>query len=408
MRQTKRTLAGAVALAVLVLCSGAAEAAGGRPTSRPPRREKPAETDRQGIAESIGRALRGLLGGRSAPQDESDGTRTPKGEGSPGQTLLDALRRRVEAQVQELITREFGAPAPLERESVMLQALDKRGKPIETLIEVEARPLRALNVDAYAPRMRAVMGEDDLTLALYDVLPLAVEPAGEPEGYLRIYAGEDAQALATEAKLIVLMKGGEWREPVGSGAVANAIAVRGLDLDIGLKDNGNMTYDDTMYLIIETPGKETEVHEFRMTTESSSSRKGVGRLNSMQVIYVRGLHRGKDPAYKLKGDAADGTREGMEGAYRILGANVHSAYSRRPIDSTTPLSPNVSLGCQVVAASKRDFERRVVALLDGKGIKEFPYTIIDGEEVELLNDALANRGKHSLLVGGIPRDGSGT
>ena len=116
------------------------------------------------------------------------------------------------------------------------------------------------------------------------------------------------------------------------------------------------------------------------------------------------MHRGKDPGYRLKGDAADGTRTGLEGTQRILGANIHSAYAKRAIDSDTPLNPDVSLGCQVVATSKKDFEKFLVAFLDERHINEFPYAIIEGDELATLDRALAERGKHSLLVEGIPRE----
>lgn len=312
------------------------------------------------------------------------------------------IRDRIQAQLQEAIEREFGPVSPYLAEPVVLEALDKRGHTVDLAVNVQARPLRPLDVPTYASRAFSVLQTDGLTLSLYDVLPGSVDPL-EAKGYRRVYRGDAAQALAAEAKLVVALKGGEWREPNGNRAVANAIAVRGLDLTDGLKPNGNQTYDDTMYLVIDAKGLETEVYEYRMTTESSNTTKGVGRLNSMQVVYVRGLHRGKDPAYRLKGNEAEGTREGIEGSQRICGANLHSAYSRREIESETPLSPNVSLGCQVVAASKREFENAVVGLLDKKGVKEFPYTIIDGDEFEVLDRTLAERGKHSLLVKGIPR-----
>lgn len=188
------------------------------------------------------------------------------------------------------------------------------------------------------------------------------------------------------------------------GDVPGAGMVRGLDLDRGLPPNDNRTYDDTMYVVIDAGGEETEVYEYRMTTESSSTERGVGRLDAMQVVYVRRLHRGKDPGYRLKGDSAEGTREGIEGTQRIVGANIHSAYAKREIKSDTPLSPNVSLGCQVIAASKQGFEKTMVEVLDGKGVTEFPYTIVDGKELEVLNEALRARQKHSLLVLSIPRN----
>lgn len=321
--------------------------------------------------------------------------------------LAHLIRQRIEARIQAAIEQEFGPMAAQLTEPVVLEALDERGRPIELPINVLARPLRPLNVPSYTARAHSVLETEGLALALYDILPASVDP-DDAKGFQRIYTGDSAQALATEVKLIVSLKGGEWREPQGTQFAANAIAVRGLDLDKGLQPNSNKTYDDTMYIVVESESAGPEVYEYRMTTESSSTSRGVGRLSSMQVVYVRGLHRGKDPGYRLKGDAADGTRQGMEGTQRILGANVHSAYAKRAIDSSTPLSPNVSLGCQVVAASKRDFEKMLVSLLDSKGIKEFPYTIIDGEELAVLDRALEDRGKHALLVEGIARTATPT
>ena len=206
-----------------------------------------------------------------------------------------------------------------------------------------------------------------------------------------------------EARLIVMLKGGEWAAPESKKPVANAIAVRGLDFEKGLKENWNKTYDDTMYLVLETATGPAEVYEYRMTTESSSESKGVGRLESKQVTYVRGKHRGTDPGYRLQGNAAPGTRVGIKGAQQITGANIHSAYSKRPINSETPLQPNVSLGCQVVAASKQDFEKSLVQTLDQRGVKQFLYTIVDDAELAELNKILESQGVKSVLASAVSR-----
>jgi hypothetical protein len=218
-----------------------------------------------------------------------------------------------------------------------------------------------------------------------------------------MYTGQSAVAIATEARLLVALKGGIWRESSAGEAVANAVAVRGLDLELGLKGNSNRTYDDTLFVVVEAPGAAVEAYEYRLTTESSSTRRGVGRLDSKQVKYLRGLHKGKDPAYRLLGDKATGTRVGREGTYEILGANIHSAYTSQEISSETPLATNVSLGCQVVAASKRAFEKSLVSLLDSKRIKEFPYMIVDDEELALVDRSLRANGKASVLVAAVPR-----
>ena len=287
--------------------------------------------------------------------------------------------------------------------------MDKKGRVIEIPMNVETRPLRYLADPVNAPKTQTILGPDSLALALYENLPSPIAPE-ESKVFRRIYTGDAASAIGMEAKLLVTLKGGEWVEPEKEERVANAVAVRGLDLDRGLLDNGNKTYDDTMYIILEK-GDDLEVYEYRMTTESSSEKEGVGRLDSKQVKYVRGLHRGKDPAYRLKGNEAEGTRLGSKGKHKIVGANMHSAYTKRTITTETPLSPNVSLGCQVVAASKSAFEESLVFFLDKKGVKEFPYTIIDGEELALLNRALVQNNRWSVLMHGVPRakadEGSG-
>ncbi|GMW02871.1 MAG: hypothetical protein AMXMBFR84_40070 [Candidatus Hydrogenedentota bacterium] len=336
-------------------------------------------------------------------KDEDTGKKRHVDRQGRAAELIQLIQDRILERIQSEIIREFGSIPSLAPEPVELEAVDRDGNNVLVPFSALARPLRALNIPEYNERAFSVLQTDGLTLALYDALPVAVDPE-EEKNFWRIYTGADAEALAAEAKLVVSLKGGEWRAPQAGETVANAIAVRGLDLIKGLQTNSNKTYDDTMYVFVRAADAPTEVYEYRMTTESSSNKQGVGRLSAMQVIYVRGLHRGKDPAYRLKGNAAEGTREGLEGTHQILGANVHSAYSKREIDSSTPLQPNVSLGCQVVAASKRDFEKHVIGVLDDKGVKEFPYTIIEGDELEVLDRALTSRGRHSILVEGIPRE----
>lgn len=316
--------------------------------------------------------------------------------------LVALFRKRIHEDLMARIEQDFGVNAPLQSETVSLEALDEHGRTVEVPVSVETRELRSLTLPANRAKMHALMGEEDLTLALYSGAPATIAPQ-ESKGFMRAYTGEEAEALAMEAKLVITLKGGEWVESGGAGTVANAIAIRGLDMDQGLHDNTNKRYDDTMFVIVEDSGGTYSAYEYRMTTESSSERRGVGRLDSKQVIYVRGLHRGVDPAYKLKGGAAEGTRVQMEGDFKIVGANVHSAYSKRPITSDTPLKENVSLGCQVVAASKPDFEKSMVYTLDKLGVKEFPYTIVDEEELAFLDQSLQEKGKRSLLVHAVSR-----
>jgi len=319
-----------------------------------------------------------------------------------GRELFGEVRAQIQADFRRTVEREFGPMQALREEQVMLEAVDEHGVKTEVPVLVETRPLRSLTVPQNRAKAYRMLGTDDLAWTLYEGIPRPVSPA-ESKGFRRIYTGEAASAVAMEAKLLVTLKGGEWVEPNGRGRVANAVAVRGLDLDRGLQTNGNKTYDDTMYVVAEDRDGGTEVYEYRMTTESSSEERGVGRLDSRQVTYVRGLHRGKDPAYRLKGNVAEGTRRGLEGKHSITGANVHSAYTRRTITSETPLSPRVSLGCQVVAASKSAFEQSLVFFLDKKGIKQFPYTIVDGKELAVLDKALRDSQKASVLAHGVPR-----
>lgn len=262
--------------------------------------------------------------------------------------------------------------------------------------------MRSLTDPRVKPKAQRLLSEDDLALELYAHVPEPIRSKDQALN-MRVYTGEDAAAIAMEARLIVSLKGGEWAEAETGQPVANTIAVRGLDLTRGLIENSNKTYDDTVYVVIELRDATPEVYEFRMTTESSNPRKGVGRLDSRQVYYRRGLHKGKDPAFRLVGNAAPGTRSGMQGQFEITGANIHSAYTRRPIDSATPLSPNVSLGCQVIAASKAEFERRFIALFDRNEIREFPYTIVEDTELAELDRILREESASSVLVEAVPR-----
>lgn len=319
-----------------------------------------------------------------------------------GLELYGELSKRVEAELNAAIEQEFGPRQPLQIESIPLEAMDDRGNIVEVPVSVELRPLRRITDSQTAERLRLVMGPGRPTLAGYDGLPAHISPE-ETEYFRRIYTGEAAAAIAMEARSLVLLKGGVWDDPSEKERVANAIAVRGLDLDLGLHDNGNQTYDDTMYVVLEGGGKETAVVEYRATTESSSTRQGVGRLAACQVTYQRGLHKGRDPAFRLKGDRAEGTRRGREGTYEILGANLHSAYSSREFDSGTPLRPNVSLGCQVVATSKRLFESNVVKFLENEGVRDFPYTIVEDDEMALYDQMLRESSVQSVLVHAIDR-----
>jgi len=320
-----------------------------------------------------------------------------------GRELVKQLRQRVQVDLMARIEQDFGASATPQTEAIPLEAVDKNGDVVEVEVPVETRELRRLTLPSNRAKMHALVGEEDLTLALYTDVPSPIVPA-EAKEFMRTYEDEAASAIAMEARLIVTLKGGEWVDSSGSERVANAIAIRGLDLVEGLQENSNQRYDDTMFVILEDANGEFEVYEYRMTTESSSTKKGVGRLDSKQVTYVRGLHRGKDPGYRLKGGSADGTRVEMEGDYKITGANIHSAYAKRAITSDTPLKANVSLGCQVVAAGKTPFEKSLVFLLDKKGVKQFPYTIVEDEEIAFLDKSLQEKGKESLLVHAITRE----
>jgi hypothetical protein len=318
------------------------------------------------------------------------------------QLLLGELDIEVGRALELLIERSLGPAQSTRAEQFVLEAIDQYGDIVKTPYDIQVRPLRLIDSPQNAPKARDLIADEALTLALYDELP-ALVASSEHLPFQRTFEGEAARAIAVEAKLLVKLKGGEWRPPEEGRWVANAVAIRGLDLIKGMRSNTNKTYDDTMYVVLNRGKHELVVHEFRMTTESGSTDKGVGRLSSMQVIYQRGLHKGTDPGYRLKGNAAPGTREGLSGSHQIVGANIHSAYSRRIIDSDTPLRPNVSLGCQVVATSKNSFETSLVRYLDKIGVKEFPYTILEGEEMELLDTTLREYDRRSTLIHGIDR-----
>ncbi len=316
--------------------------------------------------------------------------------------LSSEISERFEAELQSAIAKEFGPMQPAANEEIELEALDADGNVVEVPVLVETRPLRHIGDADNAARLPVVFGPGRPLVVGYDGLPVRIVPE-ETEYYRRIYNGEAADAIAMEAKSLVLLKGGEWSDPADDQRVANGIAVRGLDMNLGLRDNGNKTYDDTIYIVLEGGGRETKVIEYRATTESSSTRRGVGRLAAKQVTYQRGLHRRRDLAYRLKGDRAEGTRRGRKGTYEILGANMHSAYSSKQFDSATPLSPNVSLGCQVVATSKRSFEANMVKFLDNEGVRSFPYTIIEDDEMRIFERLLRESGAQSVLVHTIER-----
>ena len=359
------------------------------------RRNLSTEDWRRQLRDALEQRIRERMAGGQA----TDGADQP---GSRALALISDIHRRIQEQFRRSVEDAFGMPGVLEEETVQLEAVDKEGNVREVPYTVKTRPLRTLTDPSVAAPTRNFLREDKTLGALYEDIPDPIAPA-ETEAFVRLYTGEAAEAIAMETRLIVTLKGGEWVEPAGAKRVANVVAVRGLDLDQGLHNNDNKTYDDTMYVVIEAPEQAAEVYEYRMTTESSSTRKGVGRLAAKQVYYVRGLHRGKDPAFRLEGNRAEGTRVGREGTYDIVGANIHSAYTRRPIDSATPLAPNISLGCQVIAASKTDFERDFIARLDKQGIKTFPYTIVSDKELALLDDELHAQGKESILARALPR-----
>lgn len=316
--------------------------------------------------------------------------------------IIAAIRKEVENDYQNKLNSMFGVPEPLIDETVELEAVDENGDVAEVPVVVKTRQLRSLTDPEVTPAATRLLADDDLAAELYENVPQSVEPE-KIQYNERIYTAAAADAIAMEVRLIVSLKGGEWVSAVGNATAANAVAIRGLDLTHGLTENSNQTYDDTVFMIFASANGDTEVHEFRMTTESSNNKVGVGRLNSKQVFYQRGLHRGKDPAFRLLGNAAPGTRVGRKGEFQITGANIHSAYTSRRIDSTTPLSPNVSLGCQVIAASKPEFERIFVRMLEQRGVRQFPYMIVEDDEVREFERLLNEQSVDSILVRALPR-----
>jgi hypothetical protein len=327
-----------------------------------------------------------------------DSVRRSRGKTEP--LTRKELRERFDRKLTQLVEREMGPPMAPEATTIEVEATDDSGEAIAIPFTVEGRPLRRISEPALAEKALGILDTPQLVPVLYGGLPETVV-ASKAVYFTRTYVGEAARAIRTEAKVVVGLKGGVWSE--GEGIVANAVAVRGLDLTDGLRKNSNKTYDDTVFIVVDRAGDNTEVFEYRMTTESSREKTGTGRLSSRQVHYVRGKHRGKDPAYRLQGNAAEGTRHGMTGSHQIIGANIHSAYSSRTFDSTTPLRENVSLGCQAIATSKSQFEKQFVFRLDKIGVKEFPYTIVDGDELVVLDKALRKQQKQSVLVHRIAR-----
>jgi hypothetical protein len=384
----------AVALSLLLPCSCAHSKKEREKRAEEKRRQEAREQLKDDLKQMVEESLESQRQGPSRPLGDPQSLADLKQQ---GRGLLKQIRERLQAELTTVVAREFGPMKAAQVESIMVAALDKKGRVVEIPMSVETRQLRMLSDPVNASKTRSILTTEELALPLYDDLPSAIAPT-ETKECRRSYLGDAASAIAMEAKLVVTLKGGEWVEPQGNERVANAIAIRGLDLDRGLLPNSNKTYDDTMYIILEKAEEDPEVYEYRMTTESSSEKQGVGRLKSKQVKYYRGLHRGKDPAYRLKGNVAEGTRQGLKGTHKIVGANIHSAYSRRTITSETPLSPKVSLGCQAIAASKSAFEQSLVFFLDKKGVKEFPYTIVDGDELALLDRTLQEKQRPSVLV----------
>lgn len=410
-----------VAGLVLVLVLSSARCASTSPKKADAPKEEPVEAAPQLMdlsADELRQEIRAYV---EAQLHERDGQNRAAGTGKSGnqnrreplsrealaqraRELIKVFREKVHEDLMARIEQDFGVPAAPQVESVGLEAVDDSGNTLTVDVPVETRELRKLTLPANRAKMHALVGEEDLTLALYTDVPSPIAPS-ETDVFARHYTGDGAAAIAMEARLIVGLKGGAWVTADGGKRVANAVAIRGLDMTEGLlPENTNQRYDDTMFVVLEEPDGEYEVFEYRMTTESSSDEKGVGRLDSKQVTYVRGLHRGKDPGYRLKGGSADGTRVDMDGTYKIAGANIHSAYAKRAITSETPLKDNVSLGCQVVAAGKTPFEKSLVFTLDEKGVKEFPYTIVDQEEIAFLDQSLQEKGQRSVLVHAIARD----
>jgi hypothetical protein len=338
---------------------------------------------------------------REIESEESHNARgRPRGDRA--RKVVAAVREWLEEEFRKSLNAKFGVSEPLQEETVMLEAVSTDGVVTEVPVVVKTRRLRSLTDPDLAPVALGILGEDNFAIELYANVPDPIAPNRTAYNQ-RVYSGDAADAIAMEAKLIVTLKGGEWTSTPDEEIATNAIAIRGLDLEMGLSVNTNKTYDDTLYVVMERSNEPTEVHEFRMTTESSNSREGVGRLDSKQVYYRRGLHKGVDFAYRLVGEAALGTRAGLEGEYQITGANIHSAYTSRRIDSTTPLSPNVSLGCQVIAMSKGEFEENFVGLLDGKDVQRFSYTIVEGTEIAEFDRILRSHTTSSILVRALPR-----
>ena len=53
--------------------------------------------------------------------------------------------------------------------------------------------------------------------------------------------------------------------------------------------------------------------------------------------------------------------------------------------------------------SKGEFEHNFVGLLDGKGVRQFSYTIVEGTELAEFDHILNWQAKQSILVRALPR-----
>jgi len=143
--------------------------------------------------------------------------------------VMAELRQRLRDDMNVAVQEMFGLPEPLREERVRLEAVDAEGNVREAPVVVQTRKLRSLTAPDVSRKTFRLLSEDGLALELYEGIPEPIEPE-QSMRFLRAYTGDDAEAIAMEARLIVTLKGGEWAEPEGDKPAGNAIAVRGLDL----------------------------------------------------------------------------------------------------------------------------------------------------------------------------------
>lgn len=319
---------------------------------------------------------------------------------------INEWKQLIQAGYQEEPVRE-AKKCTIQVEQTNIQGepvFDKEGNVILQDYQAEdVRELRNISDDLYRDKTREILSSDKgkkLIGAQKDTLP---ETKGQRlNNWCTEYSGASARQLGRELMALVALKGGVWREPQEGRTIVNAVAIRGRDFDKGLCNNDRKNYDDTLFLVKDTTKNTSStslIREYRITTESSNPMDGVGKLASKQFVYLEGLHKAQYPAYRMKGGSGEGTRNGQSGKAAISGANLHSSMrlDGNAVNSDFPLPQNMSLGCQVVACSQTQFEADVISFV--KPAVEFPYTIAESSEAQMIVDGCSEKNTTSMLLG---------